>query len=106
MSRAPIPHSRAVSPEEGIQIEAMFGARVHISAEEVPEGVEAGIKREEDSVSEGGIGGETRVLEHALVEVKLKEVRIGAEPAPGGVVGPDSKTMVGFVIAELVGAIR
>ena len=47
-----------------------------------------GVVREEDGVNEGGICGETGVLEHLTVENELEHVGVGSKLAVGPIEDP------------------
>lgn len=78
-----------------IQFEAVLEAGIDFRTKEVPNGVDAAIVREEDSVGGAGIGGETWVFKHPSMENGLKHQRIGAVPAVRIVMGLLAETMVG-----------
>ena len=59
VSAVAVPHLRRIVLQKLVQFEAVLEAGIDFRAKEVPDGVDAAVVREEDSVGGGGIGGET-----------------------------------------------
>lgn len=90
-----VPNFGVCRCDEIEQIEAVFVAGIVIGAVEVLNGVDTGVVGEEDGVSDGGVGGETRVFEYTAVEDEFEHVGVGAVPRVGPVMSFLTKAMVG-----------
>lgn len=91
-----------VGTEVLVKRDAMEGGGIEEGrGEEERKGVKGGVVRKEDGVGVGGVGGEAGVgREKAVVEERLEEAGVGAEPAGKSVASTRSEEVVVEEIAK------